>query len=72
MTASCATLRLEMFDHSREGAIRTTTRGVEQQLFPENESFGFSSTKAIFPNVQLDPRRTKFWVFVSSKKAAHA
>lgn len=54
MKASCAVLRLGMLNHSKEGSIRGTTRGVEQQLFPGNESFGFSSTNAIFSNVRPD------------------
>jgi len=42
-----------MLIHSREGALRGTTRGVEQQLFPENEAFGFSITKVIFSEILL-------------------
>lgn len=34
-----------MHNYFREGGMRWTTRGLEQQLFQENEWFGFSRTR---------------------------
>jgi hypothetical protein len=42
-----------MHNYFREGGMRWTTRGLEQQLFQENEWFGFSRTRGSFPTLWL-------------------